>query len=126
MQNIKGIYEHGNRWEARFKVGVDEKTGRAKYRSVYAQSRDDVIAKRNAILGEFFEAEKPKALGQPNLLILCDGMLGRDVYDIAASLRVFKKLSFLDDVAVGVDIIGRCSDLFKFMDLHLLPLVIIR
>ena len=29
MNNIKGIYEHANRWEARFKVGVDEKTGRA-------------------------------------------------------------------------------------------------
>lgn len=54
MNNIKGIYKHANRWEARFKVGVDEKTGRAKYRSVYAQSRDEVIAKRNAILGELF------------------------------------------------------------------------
>ncbi len=38
------------------------------------------------------------------------------VYDIAASLRVFKKISFLDDAAVGDDIIGKCSDLFKFRD----------
>lgn len=129
MKNIKGIYEHGNRWEARFKVGVDKKTERAKYRSVYAQSRDEVIAKRHAILGELFEAEKPKALGQPNLLILGAGMLGRDVYDIAASLRVFKKISFLDDVAVGADIIGRCSDLLSSgmsIRLLLLLLVIIR
>ncbi len=73
---IKGIYKHANRWEARFKVGVDEKTGRAKYRSVYAQSRDEVIAKRNAILGELFEASKVAASGQMNLLILGAGMLG--------------------------------------------------
>ena len=52
-------------------------------------------------------------------------MLGRDVYDIAASLRVFKKLSFLDDVAVGSDIIGRCSDLFKFRDEYPLAFIAI-
>lgn len=125
MQNIKGIYEHADCWEARFKVGVDEKTGRAKYRSVYAQSRDEVIAKRHAILGELFEVEKPKSLGLPNLLILGAGMLGRDVYDIAASLRVFKKISFLDDAAVGADIIGRCSDLFKFRDEYPLAFIAI-
>lgn len=125
MNNIRGIYKHANRWEARFKVGVDEKTGRAKYRSVYAQSRDEVIAKRNAILGELFEVSKVAASGQMNLLILGAGMLGRDVYDIAASLRVFKRISFLDDAAVGDDIIGKCSDLFKFRDEYPLAFIAI-
>lgn len=109
MNNIRGIYKHANRWEARFKVGVDEKTGRAKYRSVYAQSCDEVIAKRNAILGELFEASKVAASRQMNLLILGAGMLGRDVYDIAALLRVFKRISFLDDAAVGEASIGDFS-----------------
>lgn len=65
------------------------------------------------------------ASGQMNLLILGAGMLGRDVYDIAASLRVFKKISFLDDAAVGDDIIGKCSDLFKFRDEYPLAFIAI-
>ena len=41
---------------------------------------------------------------------------GHSVKEIAESLRVFQKISFLDDHVAGEDIIGKCEDVMKFKD----------
>lgn len=113
MNNEKGIYERKEgRWEARFKVGIDDK-GRAVYRSVYAKTKEEVIARRRAILGD----EDPDHVlmnTRLNLLILGAGTHGHDVYEIAKEMRVFYKISFLDDNVTGENIIGKCSDILNY------------
>ena len=112
MKKEKGIYQHSeNRWEARFKIGVNEE-GRAIYKSVYAKTREEVIEKRTAMIGEMPDPTKMPT--EMNLLILGAGTHGRDVYEIAESLHIFKKISFLDDKAEGEQIIGKCKDILKF------------
>lgn len=113
MNNEKGIYERREgRWEARFKTGVDD-SGRAVYRSVYAKTKEDAIAKRKAILGED-DPENIEVNTRLNLLILGAGTHGHDVYEIAKDMHIFHKISFLDDNVTGDNIIGKCSDIIRF------------
>ena len=51
-----------------------------------------------------------------NLLILGARSHGHSVKEIAESLRVFQKISFLDDKETVEYIIGKCSDALKFKD----------
>lgn len=112
MKKEEGIYQHSeSRWEARFKIGVDE-NGKTKYKSVYAKTKEEVIKKRTAIIGEMPDPTKMPT--EMNLLILGAGSHGRDVYEIANSLHIFNKISFLDDNAVGDNIIGKCRDVLNF------------
>ena len=112
LENIKGIYQRNEgRWEARFKVGVNER-GRAIYKSVYAKTKEEVIRKKQEYIGGLSD-DKNKST-EMNLLILGAGTHGRDVYEIAESLHIFKKISFLDDKAEGEQIIGKCKDILKF------------
>lgn len=112
MENIKGIYQRNEgRWEARFKVGVDQR-GRAIYKSVYAKTREEVIRKKQEYIGE--QSDDKNMSTEMNLLILGAGSHGRDVYEIAESIHIFKKISFLDDKAEGEQIIGKCKDVLKF------------
>lgn len=48
-----------------------------------------------------------------NLLILGAGTHGRDVYEIASSLHLFKSIRFLDDNKTGSLIIDTCKNAFK-------------
>ena len=91
-EKTKGIYKRNEgRWEARFRVGVNA-DGRARYRSVYAQTREEVIAKRQAAEAEILAAKTRKRPTEFNLLIIGAGTHGRDVYEIARSLHVFRKI----------------------------------
>lgn len=111
MNKIVGVYKRGdNRWEARYKKGVDGK-GHTVYGSVYAKTKEEANEKRQFIVGDVEIYNAPTAM---NLLILGAGSHGRDVREIAEQLRVFKKISFLDDEAEGQDIIGRCKDALDF------------
>ena len=113
-ERIKGIYKRNEgRWEARFKVGINT-NGRAIYRSVYAKTKEEVIAKRKAIIGELLCDDTNGEPLEFNLLILGAGTHGRDVYEIVQSLHVFKKISFLDDDVKGENIIGKCRDVVSF------------
>ena len=107
MEKTKGVYKRSDgRWEARYKKGIGA-DGRAKYGAVYGSSKSEVIRKREEI------APSPQTIVYPeelNLLILGAGSHGRDIMEIAESLHVFKKISFLDDNAEGDDIIGKCAD----------------
>lgn len=111
MERVKGIYyRKEGRWEARVKIGLD-RDGHAVYRSVYAQSRDDVMKRRDELLGaKEYMLSAENTGNELNLLILGVGTHGRDVYEIAQSLHVFRKISFLDDNVEGEHIIGKCTD----------------
>lgn len=112
-ENLKGIYKRNEgRWEARFKVGINE-NGRAIYRSVYAKTRDEVIARRRAVTGELPEGAGETHL-ELNLLILGAGTHGKDVFEIAQSLHIFKNIKFLDDKVEGDNVIGKCKDVVNF------------
>ncbi len=113
-KKVKGVYKRNDgRWKARYVKGYSE-NGRAVYGAVYGQTEDEVIEKRNAIFS-VPEEEKPQP-AKMNLLILGAGSHGHSVKEIAESLRVFQKISFLDDKENGEDIIGKCSDALKFKD----------
>lgn len=111
MGKANGIYRRSdNRWEARYKKGIGP-DGRAVYGSVYGATREEVEQKRLNLVGDQSDKRVPTEL---NLLILGAGSHGRDIMEIAESLHVFNKISFLDDIVEGKDIIGRCKDAARF------------
>lgn len=113
MEKEKLVYERKDgRWEARYKKGVSP-DGKAIYGSVYGNSKEEVIQKR-AELGFEKTKEIPKFPTKLNLLILGAGSHGKNVKEIAQSLRVFTKISYLDDNQVGEDILGKCKDALDF------------
>ncbi len=109
------------RWEARYIKGYKQ-DGKAVLGSVYGKTREEAIRKRKIILGENDIQTKPDRL---NLLILGAGSHGRNVKEVAESLRVFSKISFLDDTATGEDIIGTCKDALKFQNEYVCAFVAI-
>lgn len=112
LDKIKGVYKRKDgRWEARYIKGYTD-TGRTQYGAVYGATREEAIAKRTELVGEPETVQKNPT--QLNLLILGAGSHGRNVKEIAESFRIFRKISFLDDKAVGADIIGTCRDAMKF------------
>ena len=109
MEKIQGVYHRKDgRWEARYKKGVGS-NGRAIYGAVYGESREEVIRRRDEILLEL--SYRPTEL---NLLILGAGSHGHDIKEIAEALHIFHTIAFLDDNAVGHDIIGKCKEVQKF------------
>lgn len=108
----KLVYQRKNgKWEARYKKGRSS-DGRIIYGTVYGDTKEEAISRRNSILGKDFEYEGiPKQ--EMNLLIIGAGIHGRDCFEIAKSLRIFKEIKFLDDVVVNEDVIGKTSDIEK-------------
>lgn len=78
------------RYEARYIKGRDD-SGKAIYGYSYGKTQEEAAAKREKQL------EKDAVPKEMNLLILGAGSHGLDVYEISKSLRVFKKIDFLDD-----------------------------
>jgi len=110
----KYVYNRNDgRWEARYVKGFTEE-GRAIYGAVYGKTEQEVIAKRNELLLIDTENEDTVEPTSMNLLILGAGSHGHSVKEIAESLRVFQKISFLDDKVTGEDVIGKCKDALKF------------
>ena len=108
------VYKRNDgRWEARYVKGFSEE-GRAVYGAVYGKTEQEVIDKRNELLLVETENENTVESTSMNLLILGAGSHGYDVKEIAESLRVFQKISFLDDKVIGEEIIGKCTDALKF------------
>ncbi len=109
----KGVYKRKDgRWEARYQKGIDE-NGRAIYGAVYGATEEEVIEKRRLLVGNDDE-DGTKMPTELNLLILGAGTHGRDVKEIAESLHIFNKISFLDDKIEGEGIIGTCKNIFQF------------
>lgn len=118
MRSGSSIYERNDgRWEARYRKGISA-DGKAVYASVYGRTREEADAKRAAVTGKQTLGEKLAGTmhRELNLLILGVGSHGRNVMEIAESLGVFQKISFLDDSVTGDRIIGRCSEAVDFLN----------
>jgi len=95
------------KWEARYIVGKT-KSGHTKYRSVFGDTKEEAIARRDEVLGRVFDDEySPSKL---NVLILGAGSFGREVKEVLEKIRLFNRIDFLDDFATGEDIMGKCED----------------
>ena len=113
MKQERLVYQRKDgRWEARYKKGISSE-GKTLYGAVYGSSREEVIQKRSIITKEKSDV-MPILPTHLNLLILGAGSHGRNIKEIAESLRIFKKISFLDDKVTGEDILGKCKDALDF------------
>lgn len=116
MKQSKMIYKRSDgRYEARYRKGITA-DGRTVYASVYGHTREEAEAKRSEIIGE----EAPvRPTNELNLLILGAGSHGHDVKEVAESLHVFGKISFLDDNVTTEEeplVIGQCKDAASFLN----------
>lgn len=96
------------RYEARYIKGRTE-SGKICYGCCYGKTYDEAKEKRDYQLQRL---ARPKEL---NLLILGAGSHGWDVLEIAKSLRIFSKISFLDDDTSKKNVIGSWNDASLFL-----------
>lgn len=97
------------RYEARY-IKERDAMGHAIYASCYGHTYDEALNKRNEIVGEKY------SIRRMNLLILGAGVLGKEVLELAESLRVFNKIDFLEDINTNPDAIGKCSNVADYKD----------
>ena len=96
------------RYEARYIKSRDD-NGKISYGYCYGRSYEEAEEKRNS----FLHKEKPvKGL---NLLILGSGIHGQEVKELALSLRIFQKISFLDDIHPE-RAIGPCRNFEQYLN----------
>lgn len=95
------------RFEARYIKGRNDE-GRAVYGYCYGKTLEEASRKREEAL------RRGGAVREMNLLILGAGSHGREVQELAESLRVFRKIAFLDDAKPGV--LGPCRKLGQYVD----------
>ncbi len=100
------------RFEARYIKGRNEKK-KIVYGYCYGATYEEAEAKRNAILA--LEASNITAVKRMSILILGHGDHGTTVADICTALRMFEKISFLDDFKTDEDVIGKCEDYQVFL-----------
>ena len=95
------------RYEARY---IKERTpqGRIVYGYCYGQTYEEAEAKREAHLHPM------QLMKEMNLLILGAGSHGQEVMELAQSLRVFRKICFLDDARPDLAI-GPCCEFSKYL-----------
>ncbi len=112
----RGIMRRGNnirlrkdgRYEARY-IKERDSQGKIIYGYCYGHTYEEAQEKREAISGEY------KPMRQLNLLILGAGSHGDEVMELAQDLRVFSKISFLDDF-LPEKAIGPCKNFEKYLD----------
>lgn len=95
------------RFEARYIKGRDF-NGRALYGYCYGRTWDEAARKREEAL------RQTVSVREMNLLILGAGSHGREVRELAESLRVFRKIAFLDDEKP--EAIGPCQGFERYVD----------
>lgn len=119
----KYVYKRSDgRWEARYVKGCSE-SGKPVYGVLYGKSEAEVIKKRHELIGT--PEDSAKVPNKLNLLILGAGSHGRNIKEIAESLRIFNKVSFLDDKKTGEDIIGKCGEALRFRNEYVCAFVAI-
>ena len=99
------------KWEARYVAGKNEK-GKTRYGSVFGNTREEAIARREALIGK--DPNNPWGVAQMDILILGAGSYGGEVKEVLEKIRIFHRIDFLDDNLRGDDIIGRCCDAQAF------------
>lgn len=109
MKNGENIRKRQDgRFEARYKKGRDAQ-GRIIYGCCYGKTYEEAAAKRRALL------QSSSPVREMNLLILGAGAHGTEVQELAQSLRVFRKIAFLDDDPTK-EAVGRCTELQRFVE----------
>lgn len=104
------------RYEARYVKNRDA-SGKIQYGYCYGKTYEEAKEKRDYQLQRIVEPRELK------LLILGAGSHGADVYEIAKSLRIFSKISFLDDNLSKNDVIGKWNELERFRDEYAVAIV---
>lgn len=94
------------RFEARYIKGRDLQ-GRAVYGYCYGKTSEEAARKRERAMREL------TSVREMNLLILGAGSHGQEVRELAESLRVFRKIAFLDDE--NPEAIGPCGRLERYV-----------
>ena len=79
------------RYEARYMKGRGP-NGKILYGYCYGRTYEEAESKRDAVLN------KTEIARELNLLILGAGSHGREVMELAQSLRIFRRIDFLDDI----------------------------
>ena len=101
------------RFEARYIKGRDF-NGHALYGYCYGKTWEEAVRKREEAL------QQTISVREMNLLILGAGSHGKEVRELAESLRVFRKIDFLDDEKP--EAIGPCQNLRRYF--HTYPIAI--
>lgn len=96
------------RYEARY-IRERDKTGKIVYGYCYGATYEEAEAKRDIKLSRMCR------MRELNLIILGAGSHGQEVKELAQSLRVFRKISFLDDIHPE-RAIGSCKDFEQYLD----------
>ncbi len=125
MSEVKEQYVYkrsDGRWEARYVKGYSE-DGKKIFAAVYGKTKAEVIKRRREIVGDTEDDRKVPT--QLNLLIIGAGSHGRNVKEVAESLRIFNKISFLDDKVTGEDIVGKCKEAARFRNEYICAFVAI-
>lgn len=99
------------RYEARYAKSRDEK-GKIIYGCCYGKTLEEAVEKRE------YQLRKLAKNREMNLLILGAGIHGIDVHEIAKSLHVFNKISFLDDDPSKPNVIGKWKDAGKYIETY--------
>ncbi len=97
------------RFEARY-IKERDPQGRAVYGYCYGRTWEEAALKRETVL------RQSASVREMNLLILGAGRHGREVQELAESLRLFQKIAFLDDRKP--EAIGPCRDLERYVDTY--------
>lgn len=109
-----GVYKRKDgRYEVRIAVGIGP-SGKTAYKSLYGDTREDVELKRRTYMEQEQITDDSIRTRDMKLLIIGSGSHGRDIKEIAESMRIFSKVKFLDDNVEGKDVIGKASDLHMF------------
>ena len=96
-----------NKWEARYVKGKTA-DGKTRYGSVFADTREEAIQRRAELVG--LNPDEPANRSELNILILGAGSYGQEAKEALEKIRIFHKISFLDDYEKGDEIIGKCGD----------------
>lgn len=106
------VYKRKNgKWEARYVRGKFP-DGRTRYGAVFADTKEEAIARREMVLGH--DPGDPFSQARLNIIILGAGSFGREVKETLERLHLFNEIAFLDDDSTEDDVIGRCEDAALF------------
>ena len=97
------------RYEARY-IKDRDASGKPIYGCCYGKTYEEAKEKRE------YQLQRSSKLKEMSLLILGAGSHGADVYEIAKSLRVFAKISFLDDDPLNEMAIGKWNQASAFIE----------
>ena len=104
------VYQRKNgKWEARYVKGKSA-TGKTLYGTVFGDTKEEAIARREYILGR--DPDDPFSSARMNILILGAGSFGHEAKDELEKLHFFHEIAFLDDyVTDDYEVKGKCSDI---------------